>query len=313
MRNTEQSTLSSVRDSPPDRTNPPRRKRDGGGIGASPPPTGQGQSPPAEPVEDPAEVPDVPEQNSRDPGFHRLPEQLSFASRGDEEEFFLQEIDRLRGDLASRSSGTAARPPGDELPAWDESPVEHGSPHEEWGAPSPYLEERLAIAGSLASELSSRALTVERNLKGLRTALETIEQELGHASEELGFVRSQGLLEESRAEDARTAAISHPSGLPSRTPAATGSYEDFTVARYNETVGDLHARRRAVGWGAIVLAIAISAILLYLTLRAHEAVPPIWLAVLPLVWMVPVPFFVAAFRGTHRVLRENRLELPEET
>jgi len=102
-----------------------------------------------------------------------------------------------------------------------------------------------------------------------------------------------------------------PPGPGSPATSLSGSYPDYTVNRYNQTVSALHDRRRAIAWGTIVIAIGISALLLVLTLRAHEAMPTIWLASLPLVWMVPVPFFVAAFRGTQRVLQENRLELPE--
>jgi len=35
------------------------------------------------------------------------------------------------------------------------------------------------------------------------------------------------------------------------------------------------------------------------------------LAILPVVWMIPVPFFLVSFRSTHRLLRRERLELSE--
>jgi hypothetical protein len=35
-----------------------------------------------------------------------------------------------------------------------------------------------------------------------------------------------------------------------------------------------------------------------------------WIAVLPAIWMIPVPFFVLSFFVTQRVLRRNHLDLP---
>jgi hypothetical protein len=177
----------------------------------------------------------------------------------------------------------------------------------------------LNIARSAAARLAREAERVGSDVPGLKTQLETIDRELGRASAELDFVRANG-----RSEKDLDTPYSHvpaaPSplarggteGLSAMSP-VTGSYEDFTVARYNHTVSALHGRRRSLGLGTVVVAVGISALLLVLTLRAHEPAPPIWLAGLPLVWMIPVPFFVAAFRGTQRVLKENRLELPEAT
>jgi hypothetical protein len=250
---------------------------------------------------------------------------MEFEEIEDEDTYVLRELDRLRDELSPRTpSSTSPSEPEAILPSeGDRSPLPRGLPS--WGEPSPYLEERLTIARSAVSELVAQSRGVGRSLQGLRNALATIDQELDRASAEIGFLRAD------RWEDADVEDVSWrvptphspplgnlgptaaPSVVPPSTAASTisGSFGDFTLERYNHTVGDLHARRRALGWGTVVAAALISAVLLFLTLQAHEPVPVIWLALLPLVWMIPVPFFVAAFRGTQRVLRRNRLELPE--
>ncbi|MGA8710652.1 MAG: hypothetical protein WB786_05420 [Thermoplasmata archaeon] len=182
------------------------------------------------------------------------------------------------------------------------------------------------------SELVAQSQGVGEELAGLRHALALVDREIDRASTELGFIQSNPWDEGAGEGVSWRVPTPHPlsgehSVVPPPAPLAskavippdasipplTGSFEDFTVERYNRTVSKLHDRRLALGWGTVAAAVAISSSLLWLTLQAHEPVPPIWLAALPLVWMVPVPFFVAAFRGTQRVLRENRLELSEET
>jgi len=214
-------------------------------------------------------------------------------------------------------------------PESQESPRETNSAA--GGEPSPYLDERLNVARTSMAELVSQAQGVGQELEDLRAALAMVDHEIGRASSELGYIESNpwdegaGEVASWRVPATHSRAVEHPAvaprippdsgeGLTSRSPnpPVSGSYEDFTVERYNRTVSKLHDRRLALGWGTVAAAVGISSVLLWLTLQAHEPVPPIWLAVLPLVWMVPVPFFVAAFRGTQRVLRENRLELSEE-
>jgi hypothetical protein len=172
---------------------------------------------------------------------------------------------------------------------------------------------------------------LEGSVSSLREDLETIDRELARAREELDFQladsssESPGPPVDLPPAPPPVAPISRPGAGAGRgaKPASqpprgdprkslTGSFPDFTVSRYNQTVSALHARQRSIGWGTVVAAVGISALLLVLTLRADEPLPAMWLALLPLVWMVPVPFFLAAFRGTHRVLRQNRMELPEE-
>ena len=247
------------------------------------------------------------------------------------DEEFLREIDRIQGALTSQGDtqdpSAGHRAP---TPDWREDEPVRTEESERWGAPSPYLEERLNTARGVAARLSADAVRVEEEVSSLKAALATIDRELGRAAEELAFERSQRSAvppsevkprpappAPASPDPAKRVAVRGPGLNPAPAKEAswvplTGSYPDFTVGRYNETVSALHARRRSIGWGTVVVAVGISALLLVLTLRADEPLPVIWLAVLPLVWMIPVPFFLAAFRGTQRVLKKNRLELPEE-
>ena len=250
---------------------------------------------------------------------------MEFEEIEDEDTYFLRELDRLYEELSPRTP-TSKNPegPGTAPPSVGDRVLLPNGP-ESLGEPSPYLEERLTIARSAVSELVTQSRGVGRSLQGLRNALATIDRELDRASAEIGFLRSERS-EERDAEgvSGRASSLDFPgprplssTGIPTEIstpvdpPTISGSFEDFTLSRYNQTVGDLHARQRALGWGTVVAASCISSILLFLTLQAREPVPVLWLAVLPLVWMIPVPFFVAAFRGTQRVLRRNRLELTE--
>ena len=244
---------------------------------------------------------------------------------------FLVEVDQLRGELACRVPKATAPPGGSHdhvgPPADEGFPVES----DRWGKASPYLEERVNLAQTAASRLSKESSALSLGVDSLRRDLHSLDSELARISEELGFLRSSdeesapwdegrelgSALPGHRTEEGRESSPFPPSGTgtePGHTgeEGPTGSFSDFTLARYNRTVKDLHARRRWLFWGTVGLAALISGILLFLTLRANEPVPPVWLAFLPLVWMVPVPFFVAAFRGTHRVLGRNQLDLPEK-
>ncbi len=250
---------------------------------------------------------------------------MEFEEIQDEDAYVLRELDRLRDELSPRTPSSVSRMrPGEAAPP-DGDPTLLPRDPPNWGEPSPYLEERLTIARSAVSDLVAQSRGVGRSLEGLRNSLGTIDQELARASAEMGFLRTDRWEDEDVKDVSgrvptphspllgRTVSAEAQSVMPRPVSASTitGSFEDFTLERYNRTVGDLHARRRALGWGTVAAAAGISAVLLFLTLEAHEPVPVIWLAILPLVWMIPVPFFVAAFRGTQRILHRNRLELPE--
>jgi len=278
----------------------------------------------------PGTVPQPPDSDRDVEGEPDLPFTELF-SPGEEDEFVLEELDRLRDELSPRRPG--ANGPAEESPT-PPAPRERSAPDavaSSWAEPSAYLEERLSVARSTMGELVVQAKNVGQDLEGLRSALSAVDREIDRATAEIGFLQSapwdegDGQAVAWRVPDAHAPpselggpqgsgrpAEASPSVEKPEVPPASGSYEDFTVARYNRTVSELHRRRLALGWGTVALAVAISGTLLWLTIQAHQPVPPIWLAALPLVWMIPVPFFVAAFRGTQRVLRENRLELSEE-
>ena len=318
--------------SPADRTGSSRGKR-------GPSERRKGDSDETSALDEPSEVLSDPDQGTTGPtspspaSTTSAAEAQSGAGPGWEEEF-LREIDRIQGDLASQTptaAARAARRPAGTQPDWREDLPPGSDGESRWGARSPYLEERLRLARGAASRLTTAARTMEQSVSTIRENLETIDQELARAREELNFERSGASSDspETEFDPSKEPPSVHPAApaqgpkpipavSPTRKPredsrrALTGSFPDFTVSRYNETVSSLHARRKSIAWGTVVAATGISALLLVLTLRANEPLPVIWLAVLPLVWMVPVPFFMAAFRGTQRVLRQNRLELPEE-
>jgi hypothetical protein len=199
------------------------------------------------------------------------------------------------------------------------------------GTPSLYLDERLARARVAASNLGQELHRVEEDSHGLRESIDRIEGDLGQAVEELAFIRSNEwgdpppILEGAGRHGERASVRSGPGGLPlagapasagappsPRPPVSSAPFEEFTSKRYNRTVGGLHRRWPRVVWITLLLSAAITLALEVVLLLSREPFPALWLALLPVIWMLPVPFFVAAFRGTHRVLRETPLALPEQ-
>jgi hypothetical protein len=210
----------------------------------------------------------------------------------------------------------AAAPPLAAPPSVAEPPVVEEETS--WGAPSPFLDERLATAREVAAGISTDFDTIRRQTQGLGEAVETLRSELDRASEELAFLRGNEQAEVPVAPTRTLAELRVPRTAPtasarerSRPIAEAPAYDSFTVARYNETVQDLQGRRRRLGTTMLVLAAVISAVLMAIEFLAHEPAPVWWLAGLPIIWMVPVPFFVSSFVGTHRILSEVPLDLPE--
>lgn len=189
------------------------------------------------------------------------------------------------------------------------------------GAASPYLDDRLAAAAEAAAALATEFAAMQQRTQRLGASVATLREELGRATEELAFLRSgSGVVPAPPATDAarpspRTARPANPAESPA--PPALGpgvaspAYGSFTVSRYNATVREVRRRRPTLFVTTLALAAAISAALVTIAYLAREPMPPWWLAVLPLVWMIPVPFFLAAFVGTHRILASQSLELPE--
>lgn len=243
----------------------------------------------------------------------------------------LLDLDRLalelrgptpRGSAPERPlSAAAARAPGPSE-SLQVAPERSNRPD---GVPSPYLDERLATARRASALLQRELHQMESRSKELREAIDTIDRELARADEELTHLRST----EWEAYDAGAAGDGHglrgrPPGGGSRTetgswetdrPAGppettTQAFEAFTVDRYNRTVGGLRGRwsrtAAAVGVSAALISLALELLLL----RYWEPLPVWWIAVLPSVWMIPVPFFVVSFRATHRMIRRSPFELP---
>ena len=83
------------------------------------------------------------------------------------------------------------------------------------------------------------------------------------------------------------------------------------MERYNRTVNTLKDRHGTVGALTLLLSALIGLILVEIVLNSPVTYPPVWIAALPLVWIVPLPFFLLSFRGTHRVIYRNHLNLGE--
>jgi hypothetical protein len=184
---------------------------------------------------------------------------------------------------------------------------------EVYGAPSPYLEDRLATAQAVASELSGEFARMEQRSTELRASVRTLEDELTRASDELVFLRERDEreFEQAPSNSVDPGAARRANGSPAPAPRPP-AYQEFTAARYNETIRGAVDRRRTIAVVTVVLAALISGALLVLTYFAHEPMPTPWLlAGLPVVWLVPVPFFVTSFRGSQRVLGKHALDVPE--
>jgi hypothetical protein len=161
--------------------------------------------------------------------------------------------------------------------------------------------------------MGQRSRQVDRNLEALYLELDRAAQELEFLGSEGGFgfedttAPSAGRAEWDESPTDRTkrpAAVSPTDSAHERNSA----FLKFTAQKYDRTVADLHRRRRRLLFWTVGFGIGISAALEVVNYLSHEVMPPIWLAILPAVWLLPVPFFLLAFRGTQRTLKANRLE-----
>jgi len=246
--------------------------------------------------------------------------------RATEHRRVLDEIDQLMRELGTRApagkaAGNPAPAPVPESPPphaeaapsrpaiWDESPMAAR-------AVSPYLEERLTLASNSMLSVGQEVRELGERWQRLQGTVELLERELGNASREVEFIRtSTGMTDDSRP----VGPLPLPTAAPVATPKAKlapaplppggPSYLGFTAARYNSTIDGLKSRRRRLALWTVVVAAGISTVLVLLTLWAREPMPAWWLAVLPGIWMLPVPFFVLSFFGTQRVLRRNHLNV----
>jgi len=228
----------------------------------------------------------------------------------------LAELDQLAQELGVRP---VAPLPSAEAPSVRSVPKPaRGAPP----APLPalYLGERIDQAdravAALGHDLARDGAAPEpitRHLAEISSELRRARRELDFLASEVGFgfdpAPERAPWDESRLPTARLPSIPYqpvPDG-PAAPPAGAPAYAAFTAERYDRAVGGLASRRRRLLYWTLGLSAAISVALEGLNLLAHEPTPAFWLVVLPLVWLVPVPFFVLAFVGTQRTLRWNRL------
>jgi hypothetical protein len=262
-----------------------------------------------------------PEEDSADDRLSEQPETYRFSESGNppgDVRAVLDQLDRISVDLRRR-------PPSNASEAVDETTSPPALPDpEKWdegesavGTVSPYLEERLVVASASMSALGRDVRDLGERWERLRGTAELLERELGNAAREVTFLRAPGESREMPLVPLTSTLLPGAAGpvpssrlLMARPRTGSAPYAGFTVARYNTTISGLKARRRRIALWTVVLAAALSAALVILAVLAQEPTPPVWLALLPAVWMIPVPFFVLSFFSTQRVLRRNHLDLP---
>ena len=270
------------------------------------------------------------------PAFPPEAEEAPLRQHDEETESVLWDLDHLHEEIRGKGSAPPAEteppvpiePPAPVAPSAPAAPAPRVEPagRDLWESPSSYLEERLRLANDAASEIVHDVRSIEATWSRVVTRINALENEVARANEEMTFIRtgqrdrhpvtgtvSAAPLPSLRPAPAHRAApvasyrgVASPRAASSAPPVFAG----FTASRYNQTIGELKARRRKLAGATLVAAGAISVALVVVTALAAEPLPPVWLAVLPAVWMIPVPFFVLSFRGTQRVLRHNHLEVP---
>lgn len=233
----------------------------------------------------------------------------------------LREIDDLASTLDElRSALSAPRPPVAAIPPAPEPA--RAEPPRVTRVPVLYLEERVANARRAAGELDREVSQLQQRWDTVDEGLRTLQQELGDATEELAFLRtldspafdrpaprdtrSTDREPSSERPESRATGIATPS--PAEAPEGAPRYAGFTSARYNTAVARLRDRRKRLLVWTLGLGALIAAGLEVANLLSPSATSPLWLAFLPIIWLVPVPFFVLSFRGSQRTLRRNHLE-----
>jgi hypothetical protein len=229
----------------------------------------------------------------------------------------LAELDQLDADLKRRHP----RPSADPAPPPKAPPAAPaGEPGEVLGKPesdySPYLEEHLGLASASLVEIGQGLHAIDQQWRELRTVTERLERQMEGAAQEVEFLR-QRAGEESVGTVARGPLISASETLAARSAALGGAtpapYERYTAERYRKTVSAVKLRRRPLAVWTLGLAALISGTLLTFTYLAHTGTPPLWLALLPLIWLIPAPFFVVSFVATQRIVAQNSLDLAGAT
>lgn len=247
----------------------------------------------------------------------------------------LDEIDRIIAELQTKrgASVTEADPMPGTAPSSGGTRA-LGGRDAHGAAPSGYFEEHLEAARRAVGDVDEKVEELQKTSALLRQRVASAETELGRISREYQFLQDRlnaapstgnaGGTAAPWSEDdpappsplraSRSSAISSGSFTAIQAASADGPapvYESFTVDRYNRTIDSLKDRRtKLVAW-TLLLSAVIGIVLVLVVLYSPVVNPPIWVAVLPLVWVVPIPYFVLSFRGSHRVLQRNHLNLPE--
>ncbi len=234
----------------------------------------------------------------------------------------LDELEQALADARSAASGEPTSSRSTPEPVCDPR-GRHGRAVR--GEPSPYLEERMGGARTAAADLGRALDEIAARSGQLRVTVASLEDELTRASREIQFLRSDepapepmplpatpvGVRQEQavrvRPKPARARSLAV--AAPEKTEAPSSKFAQYTTERYNRSVGVLAKQRGKIGTTMIALAAAISAVLLVITYLSHDPTPSVFVAGLPVIWMIPVPFFVVSFRGTQRVLRTNPMHL----
>ena len=251
----------------------------------------------------------------------------------------LEEIDRIWYELhrdSSRAAGSASVIPFDPAKSERVGPEDDiDEPPEPAGARSGYFEEQLTEAGRSVGGMDDDLARLDSSLRRLRGHLATVRTDLTRIAQEWQYHQRRAWSEEAPGSPASLSSERpsvllatatgqrSPAAGPARSvaaessenmdgsPAPTPPYAAFTVARYNRTMTALKGRRARLAAFTLLLSAGISSALVALVLYSPATHPPIWIAALPLVWVVPIPFFLLSFRGAQRVLGHNHLNLPE--
>jgi len=254
-----------------------------------------------------------------------------------EDPLVLDEIDRIISELQTRrENGTSHSSPSPWTMPYSTGatgfPTEDGGGHA--GAPSGYFEEHLEAARTAVGRIDEQVGDLETTSASLRQRVAAAESELDRIRSEYYFVRNNGNngvpstgngapsppWSEDGLTGSRASAGPEEPGLTSgsftairaASAASEGAvYEGFGVDRYNRTIDSVKAGRARLVILTLGLSALIGIVLLVLVLYSPIVNPPIWVAILPLVWIIPIPYFLLSFRGTQRVLTRNHLNLPE--
>jgi hypothetical protein len=193
-----------------------------------------------------------------------------------------------------------------------------------------YLEDHLAEARLSVADMDDAIGKLTTTAEYLRHRVTLVGSDLDRITREYLVTREREERPVPHSEPPRAASAApwattsipsaHRSGREPTTPphrpqsdAGSGTpavYEQFTLERYNQTVGAMASRRGALIGLTLLLSALIGSILVLVVVFSPTASPPFWVAVLPLVWVVPIPFFLLSLRGTHRVLDRTDLRLP---